>query len=96
MSGRKPRFLVPAGATDTHIHIYLDSIPSAPGGPPLPGHFPVEKYREIQRRLTRGGIVAQRIFQLPWGAVGFERVHEVMSQVHPFGWHANVQLYGLR
>ncbi|MBC7803093.1 MAG: amidohydrolase, partial [Candidatus Parcubacteria bacterium] len=29
---------------------------------------------EIER-LTRGGIVAQRIFQLPWGTVGFERMH---------------------
>ena len=48
---------------------------------------------EIER-LTKGGIVAQRIFQLPWGAVGFDRIHEVMSQVHPFGWHANVQLDG--
>ncbi|OFZ88445.1 MAG: amidohydrolase, partial [Betaproteobacteria bacterium RBG_16_66_20] len=45
-------------------------------------------------RLTRGGIVAQRIFQLPWGAIGFDRMHEVMSQVHPFGWHANLQLDG--
>jgi D-galactarolactone isomerase len=48
---------------------------------------------EIER-LTKGGIVAQRIFQLPWGAVGFDRMHEVMSQVHRFGWHANVQLDG--
>ena len=32
-------------------------------------------------RLTRGGIVAQRIFQLPWGAVGFDRMHEVMARV---------------
>jgi len=45
-------------------------------------------------KLTKGGIVAQRIFQLPWGAVGFDRMHDVMSQVHPFGWHANVQLDG--
>jgi len=45
-------------------------------------------------RLTKGGIVAQRIFQLPWGAIGFDRMHEVMSQVHPFGWHANIQLDG--
>ena len=143
MSARKPSLANPPGATDAHIHIYLGGVPSAPGGPPLPGHFPVEKYREIQRRLglsrvivvqpnayqddnsvtlaaikalgpgargvgvvkpgvsdaeierlTKGGIVAQRIFQLPWGAVGFERMHDVMSQVHPFGWHANVQLDG--
>ena len=45
-------------------------------------------------RLTKGGIVAQRIFQLPWGAVGFDHMHEVMSQVHAFGWHADIQLDG--
>jgi len=143
MNSRKPRLAVPAGATDTHIHIYLRDRPAAPGGPTIPGHFPVEKYREMRarlgmarvivvqpnayqddnrvtlaairalgpgargvgvvkpgvaeaeiERLTEGGIVAQRIFQLPWGAVGFERMHEVMARVHPFGWHANVQLDG--
>jgi D-galactarolactone isomerase len=139
----RPRLAVPAGATDTHIHIYLEDSPAVPGGPPIPGHFPVEKYRAMQRRLglarvivvqpnayqddnrvtleairalgpgakgvgvvklgvaeaeierlTRGGIVAQRIFQLPWGAVGFDRMHEVMARVHPFGWFANIQLDG--
>jgi D-galactarolactone isomerase len=48
---------------------------------------------EIER-LSRGGIVAQRIFQLPFGAVGFDRMHDVMARVHPFGWFANVQLDG--
>jgi D-galactarolactone isomerase len=48
---------------------------------------------EIER-LTQGGIVAQRIFQLPWGAVGFAHMDEVMARVHPFGWHANIQLDG--
>jgi D-galactarolactone isomerase len=143
MSSRRPRLAVPAGATDTHIHIYLLDRPAEAGGPPIPGHFPVEKYREMRERLglvrvivvqpnayqddnrvtleairalgpgakgvgvvkpgvadaeierlTKGGIVAQRIFQLPWGAVGFDRMHDVMSRVHPFGWHANVQLDG--
>ncbi len=139
----QPKLAVPPGATDTHIHIYQESVPAVPGGPPIPGHFPVDKYREIQQRLglqrvivvqpnayqddnrvtleavralgpgakgvavvkwgvsdaeverlTEGGIVGQRIFQLPWGAVGFERMHEVMARVHPFGWFANVQLDG--
>ena len=44
--------------------------------------------------LTECGIIAQRIFQLPWGAVGFDRMHDVMSRVHPAGWHANIQLDG--
>jgi D-galactarolactone isomerase len=139
----KPKLAVPAGATDTHIHIYLEDRPAAPGGPPIPGHFPVEKYREMQKRLglshvivvqpnayqddnrvtleairalgpgakgvgvvkpsvsdaeidrlAKAGIVGQRIFQLPWGAVGFDRMYEVMARVHPFGWYANVQLDG--
>ena len=143
MKLHQPKLAVPAGATDTHVHIYLQDTPAVPGGPPIPGHFPVETYREMQgrlglarvivvqpnayqddnrvtleairalgpgakgvgvvkpgvsdaeiERLTRGGIVAQRIFQLPWGAVGFERMHDVMSRVHPFGWFANVQLDG--
>ena len=45
-------------------------------------------------QLTMGGICAQRIFQLPNGAVGFNRMDAVMARVHPFGWHANIQLDG--
>jgi len=48
---------------------------------------------EIER-LAKGGIVAQRIFQLPWGAVGFDRMMDVMARVHPFGWFASIQLDG--
>ncbi len=143
MSARKPALKLPAGATDTHMHVYLAEVPPAAGGPPLPGDFRAEQYREMQQRLglsrvivvqpnayqddnrvtlgairalspgakgvgvvkpgvsdaeierlTQGGIVAQRIFQLPWGAVGFDRMRDVMSRVHPFGWHANIQLDG--
>jgi D-galactarolactone isomerase len=143
MSLRRPGLAAPAGATDTHMHVYHAETPPAPGGPPLPGDFREEHYRGMQKRLglarvivvqpnayqddnrvtlgaikalgpgakgvgvvklgigdaeierlTKGGIVAQRIFQLPWGAVGFDRMHEVMQRVHPFGWHANIQLDG--
>ncbi len=48
---------------------------------------------EIER-LTRADIVGQRIFQMQWGAVGFDRMHEVMARVHPFGWFASIQLDG--
>ena len=48
---------------------------------------------EIER-LTKGGIVAQRIFQMQWGAVGLDRVHEVMARVQAFGWFATIQLDG--
>ena len=143
MSERAPRIAVPRGACDTHMHIYDTTVPSAPGGPPLPGNFPVAAYQGLQRRLglervivvqpnayqddnrvtlaaiaalgpgakgvgvvkpgvsdaeldrlTRGGIVAQRIFQLPAGAVGFDKMDEVMARVGNFGWHANIQLDG--
>ena len=143
MSGGRPRLAAPPGACDTHIHIYDQSVPNAPGGPPVPGHFPVAAYREMQARLglgrvivvqpnayqddhrvtlaaiaalgagargvgvvrpgasdaeidrlTRGGIVAQRIFQLPNGAVRFAQMDEIIARVHPFGWHANIQLDG--
>jgi D-galactarolactone isomerase len=143
MSQRKPKLATPVGATDTHMHIYDTAVPAAAGGPPLPGNFLEDDYREVQQRLglsrvivvqpnayqddnrvtlrairtlgagakgvgvvkpgvsdaeierlTAGGIVAQRIFQLPFGAVGFDRMHDVMSRVQPFGWHANIQLDG--
>lgn len=143
MNDRKPTIVVPAGATDTHMHFYHAEVASAEGGPPLPGDYRVEHYRQVQQRLglsrvivvqpnayqddnrvtlatiqalgagakgvgvvrpgisdpdiawlTENGIIAQRIFQLPWGAVGFDQMHDVMSRVHPFGWHANIQLDG--
>ncbi len=48
---KAPKLVAPAGAIDTHMHIYDTRIPAAHGGPPLPGHFPVPAYREVQRRL---------------------------------------------
>ncbi len=141
MNGRKPKVEVPVGATDTHMHIYNTDVPSAAGGPPLPGNFREDEYRAVQKQLglsrvivvqpnayqddnrvtlaairtlgpgakgvgvvkpgvsdadlawlTECGIIAQRIFQLPWGAVGFDHMLDVMRRVHPFGWHANIQL----
>jgi len=138
-----PKLKTPAGACDTHMHFYDQNVPSAPGGPPLPGNFTVPMYRELQRqldlqrvvvvqpnayradnrvtldsiralapdakgvgvvtpevsdaeleRLTQGGIIAQRFFQLPNGAVGFDKMDQIMARVHPFGWHANLQLDG--
>src|SRR6185295_1343492 len=143
MSGRTPRLAAPAGAVDTAIHVYHASVPSAPGGPPVPGDFREIAYQAVQQRLgfkrvvvvqpnayqydhsvtlaairalgpgargvgvvrpdasdaeidrlARGGIVAQRIFQMQWGAVGFDRMHDVMGRVHPFGWFATIQLDG--
>jgi len=41
---------VPHGAIDTHMHFYDEKVPAAPGTP-LPGHFDVEQYRALQKRL---------------------------------------------
>jgi D-galactarolactone isomerase len=45
-------------------------------------------------RLTKAGIIAQRFFALPGGAMGLDQMDEMMARVHPFGWHANIQLNG--
>jgi D-galactarolactone isomerase len=49
--------------------------------------------KELQT-LTEAGVVAQRFFNLPGGSVQFERMDAIMARVHPFGWHANLQLDG--
>jgi len=143
VSDTRPKLVAPPGACDTHMHFYDENVPSAPGGPPLPGNFTVPMYQAMQKRLglervivvqpnayqfdnrvtldairtlgpnakgvgvvkpdatsaeivslTMGGICAQRIFNLPHGAVGFDKMDQVMAKVHPFGWHANIQLDG--
>ena len=142
MSLTQPRLKAPPGTTDTHMHIYVQGVPQAPGTF-LPGHFPVEDYRGVMKqcgiervivvqpnayaddnrvtldaikqigknargvavvkpgvtdaeleRLTRGGICALRIMTLHGGTLGFDVMDELMARVHPFGWHANVQLNG--
>jgi D-galactarolactone isomerase len=45
-------------------------------------------------RLTKGGIRAVRIMTLHGGTLGFDVMDEVVARVHPFGWHANLQLDG--
>ncbi len=45
-------------------------------------------------RLTKGGICAIRIMTLHGGMLGFDVMDQVMARVHPFGWHANIQLDG--
>ena len=45
-------------------------------------------------RLTKAGICAVRIMTLHGGTLGFDARDEVMARVHPFGWHANIQLDG--
>jgi D-galactarolactone isomerase len=132
----------PKGACDTHMHFYDEKVPGAPGTF-LPGHFPVEDYRALQKRLglervivvqpnaykddnrvtidsikklgknakgvavvmpnvadaelerlTKAGICALRIMTLHGGTLGFDVMDQIMARVHPFGWHANIQLDG--
>jgi D-galactarolactone isomerase len=45
-------------------------------------------------RLTKSGICAVRIMTLHGATLGFDVMDEVMARVHPFGWHANIQLDG--
>ena len=136
------KIAVPPGACDTHMHIYDAKAPAAPGTF-MPGHFPVEDYRAMQKRLglervvivqanayaddnsvalnsirrlgksakgvavvkpgvadaelerlTKGGICAVRIMTLHGGMLGFDVMDALMARVHPFGWHANIQLDG--
>ena len=45
-------------------------------------------------RLTKAGIRGLRIMTLHGGTLGFDVMDELMARVHPFGWHANIQLDG--
>jgi len=56
MSDKRPRLTAPAGACDTHIHIYDGKVPGAPGTF-TPGHFPPEAYRALQQRLNLSHVV---------------------------------------
>jgi D-galactarolactone isomerase len=45
-------------------------------------------------RLSKAGICAVRIMTLHGGTLGFDVMDRVIARVHPFGWHANLQLDG--
>ncbi len=45
-------------------------------------------------RLTKAGVCAVRIMTLHGGLLGFDVMDAVVARVHPFGWHANLQLDG--
>jgi D-galactarolactone isomerase len=45
-------------------------------------------------RLTKAGIVGLRIMTLHGGTLGFNVMEGLMARVHPYGWHANIQLDG--
>jgi D-galactarolactone isomerase len=56
MTPRPPRVVAPAGACDTHIHVYDAAAPRAPGTP-MPGTFTVDDYLVVQRRLGLSRVV---------------------------------------
>jgi D-galactarolactone isomerase len=45
-------------------------------------------------RLTKAGMCAIRIMTLHGGTLGFDVMDQLIARVHPFGWHANIQLDG--
>jgi len=50
-AGAAPRLKAPAGACDTHMHIYDKKYPIAPAAVSAPPDGPVEGYLAVQRRL---------------------------------------------
>ncbi|GGA79407.1 D-galactarolactone isomerase [Brucella endophytica] len=53
LSGTPPKTILPKGAVDTQMHMYLPGFPALPGGPPLPaGELPgPDQYRQLMRWL---------------------------------------------
>ena len=86
--------VVQPNAYEADNRVTLDAIRAlGPGAKGVGVVRPEASAAEIAH-LSMGGICAQRIFQLPHGAVGFDKMDQVMARVHPFGWHANIQLDG--
>ena len=51
-SGPKPRTILPPGAVDTQLHLYLPGFPAQPGGPDLPSALPgPAEYRQVMAWL---------------------------------------------
>ena len=51
-TGAAPLTLMPPGATDCQMHMYLPGYPALPGGPPVPAGRPgPEDYRQVMRWL---------------------------------------------
>ena len=51
LTGSPPKLKAPPGATDCHIHVYLEGLAAQPGGPPIAELATVADYLQVQRRL---------------------------------------------
>lgn len=57
-SGKPPATRLPAGATDTQMHMYLPGYPALAGGPPLPEGLPgPDDYRQVMAWLGLDRVV---------------------------------------
>jgi D-galactarolactone isomerase len=51
LDGPPPKLKAPPGATDCHMHVFLDGFSARPGGPPVAELATVEDYAIVQKRL---------------------------------------------
>lgn len=51
LDGPAPKLKAPAGATDCHMHFYLEGFAAQPGGPPIAELATPADYAVVQRRL---------------------------------------------
>jgi D-galactarolactone isomerase len=57
-TGVPPKTRLPAGATDTQMHMYLPGYPALAGGPPLPEGLPgPDEYRQVMQWLGLDRVV---------------------------------------
>jgi len=78
LDGAAPKLNTPAGATDCHMHFFLDGFSSQPGGPPIAELATVEDYAAVQKRLglDRVVITQPNAYQFDNGATlaGLDRI----------------------
>jgi D-galactarolactone isomerase len=70
---------MPAGACDTHMHVYDRRVPAAPGGPQLPGDHSVADYRAFQANMG-----LQRVVVVQPNAYQFDN-SVLLSALRTFG-----------
>jgi D-galactarolactone isomerase len=88
LDGASPRLKAPAGATDCHMHFFLDGFSAQAGGPPIAELATVEDYAVVQERLglERAIIVQPNAYQFDNGAalaaldrIGKDRARAVIA-----------------